>query len=179
MATHSSILAWKNPMDRGAWQAAVHGVTKSWTGLSNWSHTHTHTVDLQCYVSFFCTAKWLSYTYIHRHTYMYFFHNLFHHGLSQDIEDSSLWRNVGPCLKVLVVQSCPTLCVSTSFIHVIYDVRSRDSLNQKQRVELESWESPFEHDGLPWLGSPASSPCAELPASGSWCVPSMQPTQEH
>ena len=29
MATHSSILAW-NPMDRGAWQATVHGVTKSW-----------------------------------------------------------------------------------------------------------------------------------------------------
>ena len=34
MATHSSILAWKNPTDRGAWQAAVHGVTKSWTQLS-------------------------------------------------------------------------------------------------------------------------------------------------
>ena len=29
-ATHSSILAWKNPMDRGGWQATVHGVTKSW-----------------------------------------------------------------------------------------------------------------------------------------------------
>ena len=28
MATHSSILAWKNPMDRGAWWAAVHGVAK-------------------------------------------------------------------------------------------------------------------------------------------------------
>ena len=28
MATHSSILAWKNPMDRGAWQAAIHGVRK-------------------------------------------------------------------------------------------------------------------------------------------------------
>ena len=24
----------ENPMDRGAWQATVHGVTKSWTGLS-------------------------------------------------------------------------------------------------------------------------------------------------
>ena len=24
-----SILAWKNPIDRGAWQAIVHGVTKS------------------------------------------------------------------------------------------------------------------------------------------------------
>ena len=29
MATHSSILAWKTPVDRGAWWAAVHGVTKS------------------------------------------------------------------------------------------------------------------------------------------------------
>ena len=26
MATHSSILAWKIPMDRGAWRATVHGV---------------------------------------------------------------------------------------------------------------------------------------------------------
>ena len=31
MATHSSILALKNPTGRGAWQAAVHRVTKSWT----------------------------------------------------------------------------------------------------------------------------------------------------
>ena len=29
MATHSSILAWRLPMDRGAWQAQVHGVTES------------------------------------------------------------------------------------------------------------------------------------------------------
>ena len=28
MATHSSILAWKNSMDRGAWWAIVHGVPK-------------------------------------------------------------------------------------------------------------------------------------------------------
>ena len=25
----------QNPMDRGAWQAIVHGVTKSWTRLSD------------------------------------------------------------------------------------------------------------------------------------------------
>ena len=31
MATHSSILAWKNPMDGGSWRAIVHGVTKSQT----------------------------------------------------------------------------------------------------------------------------------------------------
>ena len=29
MATHSSILAWRIPMDRGAWQATVRGVAKS------------------------------------------------------------------------------------------------------------------------------------------------------
>ena len=33
MATHSSILAGKNPMDRGAWWATVHRVAKSWTQL--------------------------------------------------------------------------------------------------------------------------------------------------
>ena len=31
MATHSSILAWRIPMDGGAWWATVHGVTKSQT----------------------------------------------------------------------------------------------------------------------------------------------------
>ena len=31
MATHSSMLAWRIPKDRGAWRAAVHGVAKSWT----------------------------------------------------------------------------------------------------------------------------------------------------
>ena len=29
--THSSTLAWRIPMDGGAWQAAVHGVAKSQT----------------------------------------------------------------------------------------------------------------------------------------------------
>ena len=29
----------ENPMDRGAWQATVHGIPKSWTQLSNWAHT--------------------------------------------------------------------------------------------------------------------------------------------
>ena len=29
MATHSSILAWRIPTDRGAWQATVHRVGKS------------------------------------------------------------------------------------------------------------------------------------------------------
>ena len=31
MATHSSILTWRIPVDRGTWWATVHGVAKSWT----------------------------------------------------------------------------------------------------------------------------------------------------
>ena len=41
IATHSSILAWRIPMDRGAWQDIVHSVTKSQTRLKQLSmHTH-------------------------------------------------------------------------------------------------------------------------------------------
>ena len=35
MATYSSILAWRIPMDREAWKATVHGVTKIQTQLND------------------------------------------------------------------------------------------------------------------------------------------------
>ena len=35
LAAHSSVLAWRIPMDRGAWWAIVHGIAKSRTGLSD------------------------------------------------------------------------------------------------------------------------------------------------
>ena len=41
-ATHSSALFWGNPMDRGAWQATVHGVTESQTQLQGLS---MHSLD--------------------------------------------------------------------------------------------------------------------------------------
>ena len=46
MAPHSSTLAWKNPMDGGAWWAAVHWVAKSQTRLSDFTFTfHFHVVE--------------------------------------------------------------------------------------------------------------------------------------
>ena len=45
MATHSSILAWRIPMDRGAWWATVRGVTKSQTGQSDQAQ---HIIYIQC-----------------------------------------------------------------------------------------------------------------------------------
>ena len=39
MATHSSILAWRIPTERGAWRTTVYGVAKSWTPLKR-QRTH-------------------------------------------------------------------------------------------------------------------------------------------
>ena len=53
MATHSSVLAWRIPMDRGAPQVIVHGVAKSQTQLSYLPLRHSkpisHRIVLQSY----------------------------------------------------------------------------------------------------------------------------------
>ena len=47
MATHSSIFAWENPMDREAWWATLHGAAKSQTRLKQLSmHTHKDSLNL-------------------------------------------------------------------------------------------------------------------------------------
>ena len=46
MAPHSSTLAWKNPMDGGAWWAVVHGVTEGQTRLRDFTFTfHFHALE--------------------------------------------------------------------------------------------------------------------------------------
>ena len=67
LATTSSILAWRIPIDRGAWRATVHRVTKSQTCVCVYTYIH---VLLQ--ILFLC-------------------------GLLQDTESSSLCCAVGPC----------------------------------------------------------------------------------
>ena len=42
MAPHSSTLAWKIPWVEKPWWAAIHGVAKSWTRLSNFTFTSMH-----------------------------------------------------------------------------------------------------------------------------------------
>ena len=137
----------ENPMDRGAWWAAVHGVAKSRTRLSDFTFTfHFHAlekemathssvlawripgtgepgglpssgvtqnrtrlkglssssmVNLTC-VCFSYTVKWFSYTQTH-----ILFQILFHYGLLQDIEYSSLCYTGGPCcFLVLYIVVC-------------------------------------------------------------------------
>ena len=52
----------ENSMDRGAWQAIIHGVAKSQTWLSDlqYTHAHTHTHAHAC-------------THTHTHTYIYIY----------------------------------------------------------------------------------------------------------
>ena len=46
MATHSSGFCLANPIDGGSWKAAVHGVTKSQTRLSDFTFTfHFHALE--------------------------------------------------------------------------------------------------------------------------------------
>ena len=52
VATHSSILAWKSPMDRGDWWATIHGLTKGRIQLNNQAHAQSSCRN-HLYVSIF------------------------------------------------------------------------------------------------------------------------------
>ena len=45
MATHCSILALENPMDRGAWWATVPGIAKSWKDMTVHAHALFNTLQ--------------------------------------------------------------------------------------------------------------------------------------
>ena len=61
MATHSGILAWRIPTDRGAWQATVHRVTKSQKQLK-WLSMHAYYIP-STYLYY--NWKFVSFGYLH------------------------------------------------------------------------------------------------------------------
>ena len=66
-ATHSSILVWRIPKDRGTWQAIVHGVAKSWTRLEKLS-MHWY-LKIQTTAIRYSCLRWYSCLLVHwKHT---------------------------------------------------------------------------------------------------------------
>ena len=59
MATHSSILAWRIPMDRGAWWATVHGVQKE-LDTTEWLSTAQQTRGSRCIFSVLFSFGYIS-----------------------------------------------------------------------------------------------------------------------
>ena len=64
MATHSSILAWRIPMDRGAWQATVHGLqsvvakSQTWLQLSR-GHSTLESTVIHSMLNSQWSAEWM------------------------------------------------------------------------------------------------------------------------
>ena len=56
MGTHSSILVWRIPMDRGGWWATVHGVAKNqtWLDMTGWLSTAQHKWNWVCQIIEVC-----------------------------------------------------------------------------------------------------------------------------
>ena len=94
--------------DRETWCAAVHGVTKSWTRLSDW--TTTTIGNLQCCANLCCMAKTQLYTYMH--SVLIFFSIMVYNRKENE-----------------VTQSCLTLCdpmdcsLPGSSVHGIFQAR--------------------------------------------------------
>ena len=61
MATHSSVLAWRIPMDRGAWWATDHAAAKSRSQLSDQAQAHSPKVFCNCFDNLQVQEKRISY----------------------------------------------------------------------------------------------------------------------
>ena len=120
LATHSYIFAQRIPVDRGTWRATVHGVTKSWTWLSDKAHIPTLTVSLP------------KVGYIYNDTIAVSIINVTLHGDSQSNLIILLYESLGqrPVVAYIVKRSCPwrDLNFAFSFYQIIYVIPGRSIL---------------------------------------------------
>ena len=105
-----------NPMDRGAWRATIHGVTKSRIQLSNWAHTHRHRHHGKRAGALIPRAEGFQLRALT--TLLKESISLMHHASLKDWQVSdSIWFQAGwynvtyhHAAAAKLLQSCPTLC---------------------------------------------------------------------
>ena len=120
MTTHSDISCLENSMDRETW----------WVIYSPWGrknsdmpeHTLIHIVALQCYVNFFCIAKWIHSTYTHIPSFLGILSHLGHHGAHRRVLWAIEWKVKKPLSPV---QLCDPMEYSLpgSSVHGILQAR--------------------------------------------------------
>ena len=127
---------WENSMDRGAWLATIHGITKSQKWLNDWAHTrvfyHWLTSPKTVWIE---SAKWLCHDSSWR-----VFHFIKYFGITFDIHetpklhitwdfkdrgfpDGSVWRICQPMQETWVrslVQKDSTCCGAAEPVHQNY-----------------------------------------------------------
>ena len=122
MTTHSGILAWRIPMDRGAWQITVHRVIKSWA----WLKTKHSTPYLNKTLKFLCGTVIKSWWHlplqeredgwkqldidVFQTQWCQLHETLFLPALLQLTQERTLTSVLHAYLWLISVQLCPTLC---------------------------------------------------------------------
>ena len=83
VATHSSILSWRIPLDRGTWRSIVHRVAKSWIRLKQLSmHTHTMYTYMLPHTTIWHRCSYTLHI-IHEHILNVYWHTLYIHRCNQ------------------------------------------------------------------------------------------------
>ena len=113
-----------NPMDRGAWQATVHGLPKSQTRLSYWTTTTCVCVCVCITKSLSCTAE------IHPTLHQLYFNKIFKNGQEEYQETPS---GLSGC------QIYPTLSHCVKAVYLLLLMRSNYSPSKRVTPLLVCW----------------------------------------
>ena len=118
MVTHSSILVWRIPLDRGAWRGRVHRFAELDTTEATW-HAHTHT-----------------YTHTHTHTLILLVFN-FHWGIKIYVLKTIWFHGIPTSRNKIILGTFVTLLSSVQNVRAlqIHENRNRLKKNKNRRAK--------------------------------------------
>ena len=67
----------ESSMDRRAWRAIVHGVTKRWTQLSNWAHVYLYMHFILVYIKNYFHSHWEKRHFSNFHLHLHMLQNIY------------------------------------------------------------------------------------------------------